>query len=175
MSVPFDEVGVTAELLQKYAPQIKRWGKITFHKRAGYLICHGGERRRILHSEIPVGKAAEFAAVLKYIAANRPIKQKKVIAPTAVQVSRTGYVYLISGGGYHKIGMTSRKTRRLYELRAILPFDVDLVHAVACRDMAASERYWHTRFAEQRIRGEWFQLNDTDVAEFCQWKEVVEA
>ena len=79
-----------------------------------------------------------------------------------------GLVYLIRGGGFYKIGLTTGKLPiRHKQISTKLPFKTDVVHAISTFDTLALEQYWHNRFARKRAEGEWFDLSPEDVTEFC--------
>ena len=85
---------------------------------------------------------------------------------------RTGVVYLISGGGYHKIGLTTNLPVRHKQIGAKLPFKSEVVHAITTSDIFGVERYWHNRFAHKRAEGEWFNLSPEEVADFCAHEQM---
>ena len=80
---------------------------------------------------------------------------------------RKRYIYLITDGEYHKIGMTQQEDvyRRLRSIDS---------NAKTARENYSSayayvadislERDLHRRFDDKRVRGEWFELDDADVA-----------
>lgn len=76
-------------------------------------------------------------------------------------------IYLIAGGGYHKIGRTSDLEGRLKTLRTNVPFEIKLL-AFGTRsfqkDCVRSELELHQRFNHARVRerSEWFKLSDED-------------
>jgi hypothetical protein len=57
-------------------------------------------------------------------------------------------------------------------LREQLPWPAEIVHTIATDTMPACETVWHTRFAAQRMHGEWFQLDEAQVQEFCRTDAV---
>lgn len=76
-----------------------------------------------------------------------------------------GWVYLLRGdAGFYKIGQSREPGRRIAQLQAAAHHELELVHVFQCADMAYEERLLHERFAEQRVRGEWFLLSEDDVA-----------
>lgn len=78
-----------------------------------------------------------------------------------------GFVYLARGHpGEFKIGRTNLVDRRLAEVGATFPVELDLIHEIKTDDPAGVEAYWHRRFADKRLRGEWFRLSSGDVAAF---------
>ena len=90
--------------------------------------------------------------------------QKREPAQT---IQRAGVVYLIYGGGYYKIGLTTNLPVRHKQIGAKLPFKSEVIHAITTSDIFGLERYWHNRFAHKRAEGEWFNLSSEDVADFC--------
>lgn len=82
----------------------------------------------------------------------------------------TGAVYLLRHGPHHKIGCSRAPDHRLPELRLMLPPRNHLVHVIKTDDPFGVESYWHRRFAEKRVRGEWFKLSRQDVAVFRRWR-----
>ena len=83
---------------------------------------------------------------------------------------RTGFVYLIKSGHYHKIGLTRRNPRtRLKELTT--PEGVSLVHVIETEDPEGLEQYLHNEFKDKRAEREWFNLDKEDVDWIMQIKE----
>ncbi|MDP9476334.1 MAG: GIY-YIG nuclease family protein [Actinomycetota bacterium] len=74
-----------------------------------------------------------------------------------------GYVYLIGGRGYFKIGRAKDVSKRFKALKIQLPWRVHLIHTIPARNHKRAERYLHEVFASQRANGEWFRLSVQDV------------
>jgi hypothetical protein len=84
-----------------------------------------------------------------------------------------GFVYLAEGHrGEYKIGRTNLVDRRLGELGAKAPVEYRLIHEIKTDDPAGVESYWHRRFANKHMRGEWFKLTAADVRAFKRWKRL---
>lgn len=84
-----------------------------------------------------------------------------------------GFVYLARGHpGEFKVGRTNLVDRRLVELGAMSATEPTLIHAIKTDDPAGIEAYWHRRFADKRMRGEWFRLTAADVAAFRRWRRI---
>lgn len=68
-------------------------------------------------------------------------------------------VYFIQAreGGLIKIGRSDDPARRLREFQAGCPVDLVLLFAGRCVDFNIDETELHNRFAEYRVRGEWFE------------------
>lgn len=97
--------------------------------------------------------------------AARPARSPRPTDFTGTHPSK-GVVYMLKSGPFYKIGRTVDFTSRLNRIKLQLPYPVEEVHRIASDDIAATERYWHTKFKPQRVNGEWFILSDSEVAEF---------
>lgn len=95
-------------------------------------------------------------------------------APSTAEKQATfGYVYLARGHpGEFKIGRTNLVDRRLSELGVTSAIEPTLIHSIKTDDPAGIEAYWHHRFADKRMRGEWFRLTPVDVAAFRRWRRI---
>lgn len=79
------------------------------------------------------------------------------------QECRTSWVYFIGAGDVIKIGFSTRLTKRLRDLRYGTHEKLELLAKVkGGRDL---ERRYHTRFAKDRIKGEWFRATREILAE----------
>lgn len=80
-----------------------------------------------------------------------------------------GYVYLMqrNDAKIYKLGATKNISRRKYQLQRNYRVDLHVIHS-----FFAGERYFdaedvlHKRYAESRIRDDWFNLTDKEVADF---------
>jgi hypothetical protein len=86
--------------------------------------------------------------------------------------NRVGEVYLFKHGKYFKIGKTNNTVRRGAELRIQLPEELVLIHSIKTDDPSGIENYWHRRFANRRMNGEWFNLSTSDLRAFKSWKKI---
>jgi hypothetical protein len=84
-----------------------------------------------------------------------------------------GYVYLVKGHpGEYKIGHTTLVDRRLPELGVKASIKPNLIHEIKTDDPKGIEVYWHKRFENKRMRGEWFRLTAVDVRAFKRWRKI---
>lgn len=79
------------------------------------------------------------------------------------------YTYIIESQGYHKIGKAVDVLKRINGYKTHNPvFKIILILGFDC------ERYLHRKFLNKRFRGEWFTLNDIDIAWIESSKDVIE-
>jgi hypothetical protein len=85
-----------------------------------------------------------------------------------------GYLYVLGGelGGVkvYKIGHAGVLSNRIAQIRPQLPFPVEVVYAFKCEHRIDAETYFHRRFAQKRMEGEWFKLDEEDLGEFEKFK-----
>jgi Meiotically up-regulated gene 113/Homing endonuclease associated repeat len=77
-----------------------------------------------------------------------------------------GHVYLLRAGEYYKIGQSSDLEKRVKAINVALPDKATLEHAISTDDPPGIEAYWHRRFADRRMNGEWFKLSRADILAF---------
>ncbi len=103
---------------------------------------------------------------------------KKYIAdppalPADSAEDRAGNIYLIrANDGRHKIGRTQNMGSRLRDFRSLIEFE--LLHTFPADDHVRAERLLHRQFSEKKIKGEWFDLSDSDVVLICRLSKFEE-
>ena len=87
-----------------------------------------------------------------------------------------GYIYIIQDvevTGRYKIGRTNHPKRRMLDFGVRLPFEIKLIHIIITNDVAELEHRLHQQFADCRRSGEWFELNEAQVADLMKQKENI--
>lgn len=73
-----------------------------------------------------------------------------------------GYVYIMQHGDLFKIGRSSNVLRRFREFKTANP-DISLFHYIETNNMVDLEFFYHEKFNNKRITGEWFKLGVDDI------------
>ena len=87
-----------------------------------------------------------------------PIKGKLV-----AQRDDAGFVYVVKCAGYYKIGATRNATQRIARFETSYPHDLKVHRVAHVQNMSLVESSLHTRFADKRVKGEWFNLDSNDL------------
>lgn len=81
-----------------------------------------------------------------------------------VEAENYGCVYLVKHPhDLYKIGIARNPAIRLAELQVGSPYLLELVGSMLTNEVVSWEQDLHARYKEQRVRGEWFKLSDSDV------------
>jgi Meiotically up-regulated gene 113 len=109
-----------------------------------------------------VSKRDEYADIiplLPEIASTSIVEQKNAKAID-------GNVYLIKYGEHFKIGRGIDLEKRVKQVLVSLPEAGALIHSIKTDDPSGIEAYWHRRFKDRRVNGEFFRLTPDDVKSF---------
>lgn len=89
-----------------------------------------------------------------------PMEREEVPA-----LAKTPGVYVLRCNDLYKIGWSDNVPTRVAYLMAALPFPATHVLTIPTEDPLTLEQAMHARFADKRVRGEWFALDMFDVDE----------
>lgn len=74
-----------------------------------------------------------------------------------------GYVYIVKCADLYKIGATRNAVQRIARFETSYPHDLRVIRIAQVADMKRVEKSLHTRFAQKRVKGEWFDLTASDL------------
>ncbi|KWT98198.1 hypothetical protein APY03_0869 [Variovorax sp. WDL1] len=83
--------------------------------------------------------------------------------PTTGQ-ARAGVVYVLKSAYGYKVGRTNNVPNRMRTFGVQLPFFYTIPLCAWFDDCHVAERRYHDMFAAKRINGEWFDLDEADIA-----------
>ena len=169
------------ELAKQLIPLIRKLGKYpTFGEMQVYRNQNPNFRFTVFTKR---SKLSMVQAVLQYCEGKSQykdiVKICKPLSSTSDKYAndlqtdnKRAFVYLIRGyPGQYKIGISDDPERRIYELTKG-PYRPELVWKIETDDPLGIESYWHKRFEEKIMRGEWFKLSASDVRAFKRWKHI---
>lgn len=81
-----------------------------------------------------------------------------------VKYKNSGYIYIIKYDGYCKIGRAKNPTKRISQLKTALPGELEIIHQFWTEDVVSKELEIHKKYNDKRVRGEWFNLKETEIA-----------
>lgn len=106
------------------------------------------------NSLVPSEIAASNELRLSRQEARQNQQAKRVSTPKPI----AGYVYLLEGGGYYKIGLSKNVYRRWRELSPKLPFEIEIISFIATEDMHKLEAALHELYARNEQGANGFSL-----------------
>lgn len=110
-------------------------------------------------------------AGLIYITLNRhKISQ---LSETTAKNERSGYLYIVRSGlsNQYKIGRTNNFQKRLKTLQTSCAVQLTVVKTFFSFDAVSLEKTAHEKFAHFRQKGEWFELNCSQLTQLLSWLE----
>ena len=110
---------------------------------------------------------SEYSDILKLLPESKPITHDEYLKIPKTEKT-DGFVYMVKEqySKHFKIGKTFDIPRRHREIALELPGDLKKVHSIRTDDPSGIETYWHKRFADKRVKGEWFALTLDDIKAF---------
>jgi hypothetical protein len=83
-----------------------------------------------------------------------------------------GRLYLLECKGLYKIGITTQHPKkRIKNLQTGNPHTISLVYYKTCSNYLAMEKYFHKKFSDKRLVGEWFSLDAEDIGHIITCKK----
>lgn len=78
--------------------------------------------------------------------------------------ARKQFVYFIQAeNGLTKIGKSVEPDKRIQSLKTASPLKLEIIRVIETADMHTLEQYYHKKFAEKRVKREWFDLSEEDL------------
>ena len=154
-----EEIVLACRWLQKYREELWAIEFIREH-RIGEQNCCPEEK------VVEIALATDCEWMRKHLL--EEVKKYRASKPPPKYIPRPseplpGFVYLMKGGDYHKIGLSVDPKNRRQQIATGMPFNVELIHTISTDDMKKAEKHLHKLFAEKRVGGEWFELDEADV------------
>lgn len=84
-----------------------------------------------------------------------------------------GSVYILKYGSQYKIGCSNNIDKRLHDLNKNTPHEITLIHSIETNNKYTLEKELHHKYKDKRVKGEWFDLLDSDIEDIKNIVEVI--
>ena len=101
--------------------------------------------------------------VERFVAEMADARLKKEMLKSKPKVVHAGYIYLFKSDEFYKIGRSHQPEIRFKAVAASVPFETKFIHKIYTDDTKSAERFFHAKFAQKRVKGEWFRLETKDI------------
>lgn len=136
----------------------------------GWLHCAAWFAKALLIDQVSAAEAY-YTSYFHYH--NTLPKRIDRIPPTPIAMKerpykniqeKSGKVYILKAdNGLYKIGQTTHLSERIKQLGIQLPYELELVWYIPTDHVLIAEKKLHDYFADKRIKGEWFALEEDDI------------
>lgn len=99
------------------------------------------------------------------------VKATKQLSLTLGNTDLEDYLYIIENNGSYKIGYSSDWSKRIKAYKSHLG-NVNVVYVTKQINCFNLENYLHAIFKEQRLDGEWFNLDQEDILEAIKYCSI---
>lgn len=97
----------------------------------------------------------------------------KNLADNKKTKSLIGYVYLVKLDKHYKIGISKTPEQRLKEF-TMLPYKLEDIKIARVNEYEKIEKELHEEYKTKKVRGEWFELNESEVEEIVEYLTAIE-
>jgi len=92
-------------------------------------------------------------------------KKEKILPTSKPAVKKIEYVYFLrADNGLTKIGRTNNLLSRMHHFTTKLPYELTESLILETENSSKLEAKLHSHFANKRVRGEWFMLDEKDIS-----------
>jgi hypothetical protein len=133
------------------------------------LFCQFDLNRKTFKKHLPLGTTREEAEAFerswrkRLITSTKPKARCHNTDANGVSID-VDIVYVMRVRQFYKIGYTTDIRKRYNDISVSNPFKVTLMITIVSEAAQLLESQLHERFAAKRVRGEWFRLDEEDLA-----------
>lgn len=132
-------------------------------------VFTGEESEAIARMIVSASKSGDDVKVASLMSkASRPY-----YSPFLNRIPSPGFVYVVTDGELHKIGISKDVNKRIKSLQNANGREVNLCCAYWVGDAPVIEADIHAKYREHRQKGEWFDLNESQVREIAEMLEAL--
>lgn len=100
------------------------------------------------------------------------VDKEEETQPIKGNKNQRGFIYLIHcDNGLYKIGKSKKVSKRLETFNTLFPATLNLIHSFETQSYSNAEALLHERFDEKHVHGEWYELDEQDIAEIIAIKD----
>lgn len=132
-----------------------------------------GGKQKFLSDLLRYAESKNYKDIIKLCVSVLETESTTQLEDDTSKKETIGFVYLAKSNRDYKIGHTFNIDRRRDDITLLLPEKFEIIHVIKTEDPRGIEDYWHKRFESKRKRGEWFNLNSSDVKAFKRWRRIV--